>query len=166
MMTRCLTIFLTMAFLTGLALSQSGSQNSSIPDCVRACDVQAIKASDCSSEDQFCHCLPFKIILSSIIPCIQQNSSRVNGTADLLSKVAYFSTTSTAMLLTVTYSFRVPFQRRLSTVQSFFSDEFYWQCDEDPHAVDAVHKSSFRRHILAGRDEHVALCDHTHRFLL
>jgi hypothetical protein len=78
-------VILLLALWSGLAFSQSGSQNASIPDCIRACDTQAIKASNCASEDQYCHCSRYATILDNIVPCVRYNSSCVNGTADFLS---------------------------------------------------------------------------------
>ncbi|KAL2030401.1 hypothetical protein VTO58DRAFT_107755 [Aureobasidium pullulans] len=76
-------VVLLLALWSGLALAQTGPQNASIPNCVRACDTQAIKASNCTSEDQYCHCIRYTTILDSIVPCVQHNSTCLNATADL-----------------------------------------------------------------------------------
>lgn len=86
MFTTTTFVVLLLALWSGIALAQTGSQNASIPNCVRACDTQAIKASNCTSEDQYCHCIRYTTILDNIVPCVQHNSTCVNKTADLLSK--------------------------------------------------------------------------------
>ena len=85
MFTRTTFVILLLALWSGLAIAQTGSQNASIPNCIRACDTQAIEASNCASEDQYCHCIRYTTILDNIVPCVQHNSTCVNKTADLLS---------------------------------------------------------------------------------
>jgi hypothetical protein len=89
MFTATALVVLFLALWSGLALAQTGPQNASIPNCIRACDTQAIKASNCASEDQYCHCIRYTTILDNIVPCVQHNSTCANGTADLLSMCEY-----------------------------------------------------------------------------
>ena len=89
MFTATTFVILVLALWSGLALAQTGPQNASIPNCIRACDTQAIKASSCASEDQYCHCIRYTTILDNIVPCVQHNSTCTNGTADLLSMYWY-----------------------------------------------------------------------------
>ncbi|KAF1346837.1 hypothetical protein BDV97DRAFT_227680 [Delphinella strobiligena] len=71
-------------FITDIR-AQTGAQNSSIPDCIRACDTLAISAAKCGSMDQYCHCVNVDTIYEHIIPCVYPNSTcGVNSTADIL----------------------------------------------------------------------------------
>lgn len=134
-------VVLLLALWSGLALAQTGPQNASIPNCVRACDTQAIKASNCTSEDQYCHCIRYTTILDSIVPCVQHNSTCSNATADLLSMRHRSLMTP---ILADYSSFRDIVRRRLSEVQLVCSDECDRKLDFSPKAFAvALHKSSF-----------------------
>lgn len=81
-------LVLTASTIITSIVAQTGSQNSSIPSCIRGCDTLAIGAANCSSTDQYCHCVKVDTIYEYIIPCVYTNSTcGVNGTADILGEL-------------------------------------------------------------------------------
>jgi hypothetical protein len=121
-------IFLMMILWAGLAFSQSRSQNSAVPNRIRACDTQEIKASKCSSEDGCCRSPSSTTVLSQTIARVPHNSTC------MMSKIAHSSTTRFNILLTIASSFGIHSQRCLSELQSFCSDEHDWRYHEDSDA--------------------------------
>ena len=90
------TILASLAVIVPVAIAQTGSQNASIPDCVRACDTLAIEASNCTAADQYCHCVRANVILDNIIPCVLAANSTcgANATDDLFRELLSSSTMS------------------------------------------------------------------------
>lgn len=79
------TTIIIISISSGAAFAQTGSQNSSIPSCIRPCDTVAIAASNCTATDQYCHCLKAETILEELIPCVPAScGSGDDGTADLV----------------------------------------------------------------------------------
>jgi vesicle coat complex subunit len=141
MFTATSLVVLLLALWSVLALAQTGPQNASIPNCIRACDTQAIKASYCASEDQYCHCLKYTTILDNIVPCVQHNSTCANGTSDLLSMCGRSFDDTIANQCSI----REIVRRRLPKIQLIRPYKCNWQHNSSQFISypDAVYQSSF-----------------------
>lgn len=62
-------LFLLVFFLVAGTLAQAGPQASQIPPCVKSCDPAAIASVNCTSADQYCHCVRQAGILTNITTC-------------------------------------------------------------------------------------------------
>lgn len=160
MFTATTFVLLLLALWSGLAFAQIGSQNASIPNCIRACDAQAIRASNCASEDQYCHCVRYTTILDNIVPCVQHNSTCANETADLLSAFK----DSFDIAHTDQHSVRELVRRCLSEVQLVRPYECDWQHNASKFIAypDALHQSSLCGECVASWIHDVASVARTH----